>query len=125
MSLLILFVGVIGLNGIEMTNDSLDRIYKDSLKSTNIISRIMLLMDENRVHIMLGLQYDPKNHYPKKENNKDPVYTHTTAITKNLSEITILLEKYKKRKLTDEEQDITNLYAIAHAQYANFGGTCT
>ena len=121
MSLLILFVGVIGLNGIEMTNDSLDRIYKDSLKSTNIISRIMLLMDENRVHIMLGLQYDPKNHYPKKENNKDPVYTHTTAITKNLSEITILLEKYKKRKLTDEEQDITNLYAIAHAQYANDG----
>ena len=121
MAVLILFVGVIGLNGIAMTNDSLDRTYKDSLKSTNIISRIMLLMDENRVHIMLGLQYDPKNHYPKKEKNEDSVYTHTAAITKNLGEITVLLAEYKKRELTSEEQDITNLYAIAHTQYANDG----
>ena len=121
MAVLILFVGVIGLNGIAMTNGSLDRIYKDSLKPTNIINRIMLLMDENRIHIMLGLQYDPKNHYPKKENNKDSVYIHTAAITKNLSEITILLEKYKKRELTREEQNITNLYSIAHTQYVNDG----
>ena len=121
MAVLILFVGVIGLNGIAMTNDSLDRIYKDRLKPTNIISRIMLLMDENRIHIMLGLQYDPKNHYPKKENNKDSVDIHTAAITKNLGEITVLLAEYKKRELTNEEQDITNLYAIAHTQYANDG----
>jgi len=71
MAVLILFVGVIGLNGIAMTNDSLDRIYKDSLKPTNIISRIMLLMDENRIHIMLGLQHDPNNHYPKKEKKEN------------------------------------------------------
>ena len=81
----------------------------------------MLLMDENRIHIMLGLQYDPKNHYPKKENNKDSVDIHTAAITKNLGEITVLLAEYKKRELTNEEQDITNLYAIAHTQYANDG----
>jgi len=121
MAVLILFVGVIGLNGIAMTNDSLDRIYKDSLKPTNIISRIMLLMDENRIHIMLGLQHDPNNHYPKKEKNENSIHIHTAAITKNLGEITVLLAEYKKRELTDEEQDITNLYAIAHTQYANDG----
>ena len=32
-----------------------------------------------------------------------------------------LLAEYKKRELTSEEQDITNLYAIAHTQYANDG----
>ena len=121
MAVLILFVGAIGLNGIAMTNEALDRTYKDSLKPTNIISRIMLLMDENRVHIMLGLQHDPKNHYLKKERSKDSVRIHTAAITNNLGEITILLGEYKKRKLTSEEQDITNLYAIAHTQYANDG----
>ena len=121
MAVLILFVGAIGLNGIAMTNDSLDRTYKDSLKPTNIISRIMLLMDENRIHIMLGLQHDPNNHYPKKEKNENSIHIHTTAITKNLGEITVLLAEYKKRELTDEEQDITNLYAIAHTQYANDG----
>ena len=121
MAVLMFFVGVIGLNGIAMTNDSLDRIYKDSLKPTNIISRIMLLMDENRIHIMLGLQHDPNNHYPKKEKNENSILIHTAAITKNLGEITVLLAEYKKRELTDEEQDITNLYAIAHTQYANDG----
>jgi len=63
-------------------------------------------MDESRVHIMLGLQHDQKNHYPKKEKNKNSVHIHTTAITNNLSEITALLGEYKKRKLTSEEQDI-------------------
>ena len=121
MAVLILFVGAIGLNGIAMTNDSLDRTYKDSLKPTNIISRIMLLMDENRIHIMLGLQQDPKNYYPKKENNKNSIHIHTAAITKNLGEIAILLGEYRKRKLTSEEQDITNLLVIAHTQYANEG----
>ena len=121
MAVLILFVGAIGLNGIAMTNESLDSTYKDSLKPTNIISRIMLLMDENRVHIMLGLQYDPKNHYPKKEKDQDSVYIHTAAITKNLGEITILLDEYKKRQLTREEQEVTNLYVIAHEQYVNDG----
>ena len=121
MAVLILFVGAIGLNGIAMTNESLNNTYKDSLKPTNIISRIMLLMDENRVHIMLGLQYDPKNHYPKKEKDQDSVYIHTAAITKNLGEITILLDEYKKRQLTREEQEVTNLYVIAHEQYANDG----
>ena len=97
MALLILFGGAIGLNGIAMTNDALDRTYKDSLKPTNMISRIMLLMDENRVHIMLGLQLDPKNHYPKIKNNKNTVHIHTTAITNNNNEITALLGEYKKK----------------------------
>ena len=121
MAVLMFFVGVIGLNGIAMTNDSLDRIYKDSLKPTNIISRIMLLMDENRIHIMLGLQHDPNNHYPKKEKNENSIHIHTAAIIKNLGEITVLLAEYKKRELTSEEQDITNLLVIAHTQYANEG----
>lgn len=81
----------------------------------------MLLMDENRIHIMLGLQHDPNNYYPKKEKNENSIHIHTAAITKNLGEITVLLAEYKKRELTDEEQDITNLYAIAHTQYANDG----
>jgi len=121
MALLILFGGAIGLNGIAMTNDALDRTYKDSLKPTNMFSRIMLLMDENRVHIMLGLQQDPKNHYPKVENNENSVHIHTTAITNNINEVTAILGEYQKRQLTSEEQDLTNLYTIARTQYANDG----
>jgi diguanylate cyclase (GGDEF)-like protein len=121
MALLILFGGAIGLNGIAMTNDALDRTYKDSLKPTNMISRIMLLMDENRVHIMLGLLQDPKNHYPKIENSENSVHIHTTAIIENRNEITAILDEYRKRHLTSGEQDLANLYTIARIQYINEG----
>jgi diguanylate cyclase (GGDEF)-like protein len=119
MALMILFGGAIGLTGIAMTDNAMESTYKDSLQPTSMITRIMQLMDENRVLIMLGLQQDPKNpHY--KIQNYEPS-SHTTQIIKNRDEITALIEEYKKRKLTGEEQDLAYLYTIARTQYVNEG----
>ena len=116
-ALMILFSGAIGLTGIAMTDNAMEKTYKNSLQPTSKITRIMQLMDENRVLIMLGLQQDPKSpHY--KIQNREPS-SHTTAIIKNRNEITALINKYKKRKLTSEEQDLANLYIIARTQYVN------
>lgn len=119
MALMILFGGAIGLTGIAMTDKAMERTYKDSLQPTGMITRIMQLMDENRVLIMLGLQQDPKNpHY--KIQNYEPS-SHTTPIIKNRDEISALIKEYKKRKLTSDEQDLASLYIIAHTQYVNDG----
>ncbi len=115
--LMILFSGAVGLTGIAMTDNAMEKTYKDSLQPTSKITSIMQLMDENRVLIMLGLQQDPKSpHY--KIQNYEPS-SHTTAIIKNRNEITTLINKYKKRKLTSEEQDLANLFIIARTQYVN------
>jgi len=118
-ALMILFGGGVGLKGIAMTDDALERTYKDSLEPTHMITRIMLLMDENRVHVMLGLQQDPKNPHSKIQNSEHSV--HITSIIKNRDKITAIIKEYKKRKLTSEEQDLANLYTIARTQYLNGG----
>ena len=75
MALMVLFGGGIGLTGIAMTDNALESTYKDSLEPTSMITRIMLLMDENRTHILLGLQLDPKSpHF--KATNEGVIYTH-------------------------------------------------
>ena len=119
MALMILFGGAIGLTGIAMTDNAMERTYKDSLQPTGIITRIIHLMDENRVLIMLGLQQDPKSPHFKIQNYESS--SHTTPIIKNRNEITALIKEYKKRKLTSEEQELANLYIIARNQYVNDG----
>lgn len=119
MALMVLFGGGIGLTGIAMNDDALESTYTDSLESTSMINRIMLLMDENRTHILLGLQLDPKSPHFKTEN--EGVSSHTNLIIKNRDEITAIFEKYNKRELTNEQQDLANLYTIARTKYVNNG----
>jgi len=116
-ALMLLFSGAIGLTGIAMTDNAMEKTYKNSLQPTSKITRIMQLMDENRVLIMLGLQQDPKSPHFKIQNYEPS--SHTTAIIKHRNEITVLINKYKKRKLTSEEQDLANLFIIARTQYVN------
>lgn len=119
MGLMVLFGGGIGLTGIAMTDNALERTYKDSLEPTSMISRIMLLMDENRSHVLLGLQLDPKSPHFKTQNEE--ISSHTNLIIKNRDEITTIIKKYNKRELTNAEQDLANLYTIARTKYVNNG----
>jgi diguanylate cyclase (GGDEF)-like protein len=119
MAVLILFGGGIGLVGIAKTNDALESTYKDSLEPTSMISRIMLLMEQNRVHIILGLQDDLAS--PHFKNQGDTRSKHIASVIKNRDEITAILKEYNKHKLTSEEQDLANLYTIARTQYFDEG----
>ena len=74
MALMVLFGGGVGLVGIAMTDNALEKTYTNSLEPTSMISRIMLLMDENRTHILLGLQLDPDSPHYKTANEG---VTHT------------------------------------------------
>ena len=120
MALGLLIEGGIGLSGIVMANKALDMAYKDSLEPTRMISRVMLLMGDNRAQIMLWLQHRSDEHTAKTHNN-DPLMTHTATITKNRDEITALVAEYKKRNLTEEEKDLADKYAAARALYVDEG----
>lgn len=120
MALGLLIEGGIGLTGIVMANKALDAAYKDSLEPTRMISRVMLLMGDNRAQIMLWLQHNADGQAPEIHNN-DPLMTHTAIIAKNRDEITALVAEYKKRNLTAEERDLADKYAAARALYVNEG----
>lgn len=120
MALGLLIEGGIGLSGIVMANKELDAVYKDSLEPTRIISRVMLLMGDNRAQIMLWLQHNAEDH-SSKIHDDDPLMTHTAVIAKSRDEITALLTEYKKRNLTAEEQELADKYAAARDLYVNEG----
>jgi diguanylate cyclase (GGDEF)-like protein/hemerythrin-like metal-binding protein len=119
MALMILVGGGVGLVGITMANNALEKTYKDSLDPTKMISRIMLLMDDNRANIMMGLQHNPQNPFSKMHDH--PLSVHTDAIIRNRDEITAIVAEYKKRNLTAEEQKLADKYAEARAPYVNEG----
>ncbi len=119
MALMVLFGGGVGLVGIAMTDNALEKTYTNSLEPTSMISRIMLLMDENRTHILLGLQLDPDSPHYKTAN--EGVTPHTNLVIKNRDEISAIFEKYNKRELTNREKDLANLYTIARTKYVNKG----
>lgn len=120
MALGLLIEGGIGLSGIVMADKALDTAYKDSLEPTRMISRIMLLMGDNRAQIMLWLQHNADGHTPEMHDD-DPLMTHTAIIARNRDEITALVAEYKKRNLTVEEQELAGKYAAARALYVDEG----
>lgn len=120
MALMMLVGGGVGLAGIVMADKALDAAYKDSLEPTKMISRIMLLMGENRAQVMLWLQHNAENHSSEMHGD-NPLTTHINTIVKNRDEITALVAEYKKHNMTAEEQELADKYAAARALYVSEG----
>ncbi len=119
MALMMLFGGGVGLVGIAMTDDALESTYKDSLEPTSMISKMMLLMGENRIHIILGIQDDSANPYFDVQSNSDSV--HVASVIKNRDIITSIIREFQKRNLTKEEKFLAEEYTKARMLYVNDG----
>mgnify|MGYP001566124162 CR=1 FL=1 len=119
MALMMLGGGAIGLGGIMLTNNALEDTYKNRLEPTKMIGRIMLLMNDNRAQFMLDLQHQPGSAFVDMHDH--PATLHTDAILKNRDEITALVEEYKKRTLSAEEQVLADKYTASRAQFVSEG----
>ena len=116
MALMMLVGGIIALTGLSMTDNALNDTYKNSLQPTKLISRILLLMDDNRAEVMLWLQHKPNSPF-----NDKPLATLADAITHNRDEIAALLIEFKKSTLTAEEQRLADNYLVTRGLYFNEG----
>ncbi|MHB9101514.1 MAG: methyl-accepting chemotaxis protein, partial [Sulfuricella sp.] len=86
---------------------------------SNMVNRIMLLMNENRSQVMLALQHNPESAFVKMHDH--PTSLHTDTMIKNRDEITAIWQDYVKRDLTPEERALADKYAVARGQYATEG----
>ena len=119
MAAMMLGGGGIGLFGIVMSNKTMEDDLRDRLEPSNMVNRIMLLMNENRSQIMLALQHNPENALAKMHDH--PVGLHTDTMVKNRDEITAVWQDYTKRDLTPEERALADKYAAARGQYVTEG----
>jgi len=112
-------IGLLGLNGIAETNGQLDRMYKEKLAPSNMASRMMLLLADNRAQVMLALQHDPANSSAKLHDHA--LDLHIEATLKNREQINAELEGLKKTALNDKEQQLLARFGDTRERFSKEG----
>jgi methyl-accepting chemotaxis protein len=115
----IAIVGFFGLNTAGKSNASLDSSYNDRLIPSSAISKVMLLMNDNRSQVMLALQHDPNNPLSKLHNH--PLTVHTDTILKNRDEISVIWQDYSRHASSAEEKSLADKYSEDRSKYISEG----
>ena len=116
---LMLLVGVIGLRGVSESNVSLQTLYQEKQIPSNLASKMMFLLSDNRSQIMLGLQHDPAN--PSARLHDHPLDLHVDNTLKNRQEINAALEELKKHPLSEQEQVLFAKFSATRERYSSEG----
>lgn len=119
MGILLAGGAAVGIGGISLTNEALDRTYQARLEPVDMIGRISTLMSDNSRQVMLALQHDPANPFSKLHDH--PLSAHTDAIVQNRDEITRLVAELDKRDLGEELKPLLARYAEARKAYVGEG----
>ena len=119
MAALMLGGGIIGISGIATTNAALESTFRDKLEPTVLIAKIMLLMQDNRAQVMLGIQHDPGNAFAKLHDH--PLSVHGGNFARNRDAITGFWKDYTERSLSPQEKALAERFAAARGRYVNEG----
>ncbi len=119
MAALILGCGIVGIGGIATTNAALESTFRDRLEPTVLIGKIMLLMQENRAQVMLGIQHDPGNPFAKLHDH--PITLHADNFVRNRDAITTFWKEYSARTLSPKEKELADRFAAARSRYVGEG----
>jgi aerotaxis receptor len=116
---LIAAVGLIGLHGMSESNGQLDRLYKEMLTPSNLASKIMFLLADNRSQIMLALQHDPAN--PSARLHEHPLSMHIDNTLKNREEINRLLDQLKTVPLSERSSALLEQFGKTRERFSKEG----
>jgi aerotaxis receptor len=109
----------VGIGGIALTNEALDRTYQTRLEPVDMIGRISTLMSDNSRQVMLGIQHNPTSPFARLHDH--PLAVHTDAIVKNRDEITALVAELDKRDMGESLKPLLARYAEARKAYVGEG----
>jgi len=112
-------VGVLGIRGIAESNGQLDRMYREKLVPSNMISKMQALLSDNRSQVMLGLQHDPAN--PNSKLHDHPLDRHIEATLKNRVAINELLDEIKKLALSERERELLAKFGETRERFSKEG----
>lgn len=119
--MLTLLIGgaIIGLGGIVLTNQDLDRTYQVRLEPVDMLGRISTLMSDNSRQVLLGLQHNPASPFVRLHDH--PLTLHTDAIIKNRDEMESLVAELERRELGAKVKPLLAQYAEARQAYLTEG----
>lgn len=109
----------VGLGGLALTGDALDRTYQARLKPVEAIGNVSRLTGENSLQVALALQHNPTSPFANAHDH--PVTLHTDMIVRNRDEITALIKDIEARALDEPLRPILARYKDARAAYVSEG----
>ena len=112
-------IGFVGLNGMKVTDNELQAMYRDNLLPSNVVNRMMFLLSDNRSQIMLGLQHDPGSAFVKMHDH--PVDLHIDSTLNNRKEINELLEKLKDAPLNEQQKNLLDKFSATRERFSREG----
>ena len=123
-SLTALFITIIAANSLielRKVNKTLKVMYQENMLGMNHLSRIGILMRENRIQLLLATQHDPSTESSKLHDH--PVALHLDQVNKNIEEIGKVWGAYEATtdKGNPEEARTAQAYVAKRAQFVNEG----
>ncbi len=118
--LAVLVISALGLFGIKSSNNDIQGIYAENMSNVLEISRIMELMRDNRIHLLLALQHNPKDPHIVKLHDH-PTNFHTDIVKKNIEEISSIWSKYTSKPMGAEEKKLADDFAAKRAIFVKDG----
>ena len=119
MGLMLAVGAVTGIGGLIQGNQALKATYHEQLEPIEIIGRIMILMNDNRTQVLLGLQHDDAN--PLSQMHDHPVVMHTGAVVKNGEEISGLIKQLESHSFPPEIAKPLAVFVEARGAFVSNG----
>lgn len=104
LSLLLIIIGVLGLQGEGGANASLETVYNDRLVPASLLSEINSLMRKNVEELLLAQLHDPRLPVSKIHEANHPITKHTDAVEANKQRVDKLWAQLMASNLTHEEK---------------------
>lgn len=103
-------LSLLGISGLEKTNNSLSSIYLDRVLPLAELAKVQDLMNANVLQLHLASKHDPRMSESSVHINHSVTY-HTDKVTQNIAAITEIWKVYAASNLTNAEREIATNYA--------------
>ena len=112
--------GVLGLVGMKMADDDIEKLYKENITNVTQVSQIMGLMRDNRIQLLLALQHNPDNPAIVKLHDH-AIAQHLDSVEKNIAEISAIWKEYTSGVLSADEKRMADEYAEKRGRFVKEG----
>ena len=109
LSLLLVIIGFMGVNGMHNVDLRLESVYEDRLIPSHQIADIEYLMQRNVIELQLAAMHDPR--LDEHVLHDHPIQLHTDRVRENIDRITEIWDEYMQTHLTEREARLADEFA--------------
>lgn len=119
LSLLLITIGIMGLNGMTDVNHRLQSVYQDRLIPSHQISEIEHLMQSNIIQLNLAGMHDPR--LDEHVLHDHPIQLHTDQVRNNIKRITEVWAAFMQTTHTEREARLSENFARLRDEFVQQG----